>query len=262
MVDTVDTYKLPVKNIFIEALQLPGRHMATLIRIGSPFLIVVLASTIVNHFFQYDSVENSSLNFIGFIIISAIIFVVTLVMAIVGCHRTFLMDHKDVAETKAIRWGGRETRFIGWTIVIGLCAALIAIPLMMVLRPFFLTLHNSSSENFFFLRSIRILIGLPTYYFISRWSLLLPATATDNRYNFSWSWYLSKGNGIRLTVLVGLLPFATELLFELMPTYDSLLYSLFTEAAWLVIAVIEIGVLSLSYQYLSQNIVQQSDISE
>jgi len=262
MVDTVDTYKLPVVKIFIEALQLPGRHLATLIRIGSPFLIVVLAITAVNHFFQYDSVENSSLPFWGSFALIAIMFVATSVMAIVGCHRTFLMDPKEVTETKPIRWGGREMRFVGWWIVIVLCAALTAIPLIMVLTPFFLPLNNSSSENFFLSRWIRILIGLPPSYFISRWSLLLPAVATDKRYNLPWSWFLSKGNGIRLTVLVGLLPFVTDSLFELMPTFDSLLYSLFTGVVWIVVAVIEIGLLSLSYQYLSQNIVQQRDNSE
>ncbi len=65
------------------------------------------------------------------------------------------------------------------------------------------------------------------------------------------AWSLSKGNSLRLTFLVGVIPLLTDsFFFSLLPESDSLIYRGFYYLAWAVVAVIEVGILSLSYQWL------------
>ncbi len=94
----------------------------------------------------------------------------------------------------------------------------------------------------------------PYLYFFSRWSLVLPATAIDETFDMSLSWSLSKGNGIRLMFLLGLIPVITNQLLELTLNYDSILFKIFLVIIGVVISVFEIAILSLSYRLLSENV--------
>lgn len=101
---------------------------------------------------------------------------------------------------------------------------------------------------------LQIILPIFQSYIFSRLSLVLPATAIDERnFTISSAWKISSGNGWRLTLLVALLPFTIYLLLNFLPEYDSILYYLITWFAWLIVSVIEIGLLSLSYSYLSKH---------
>ncbi len=97
----------------------------------------MLAVLVILQYFNFSLVDrtiylasdNSAL--FGFLLIH--VFLATLVMAVVGCHRIFLMNNNDVKATKTIRWTGREFRFIGWWIVLGLIASIITIPLTLII---------------------------------------------------------------------------------------------------------------------------------
>jgi len=96
------------------------------------------------------------------------------------------------------------------------------------------------------------ILSLPLYYLVSRWSLVFPSSAIGmRRMSLRWSWQLSAGNGWRLTLLIGLPPVASGLLFSLLPTSDSIFLAMLVAVAWPIVIAIEIGLLSLSYAYLA-----------
>ena len=157
-------------------------------------------------------------------------------------------------ETKAFRWTTRETRYIGWWIGIMIMVFFVALPLGLLLMPLITDTTNNLLNSQFFTLSVGGVLSIPIYYVISRFSLILPATAIDiNGKSLSWAWKLSSGNSWRLTLLIGLAPFTTDLILNALPTYNSLLYSLSIAGVWLIIGVVEIGLLSLSYSWLSKN---------
>jgi hypothetical protein len=225
---------LPIVSTFLEALSFPYKHYRLLLKVGLPLIITEILGTTLSHFFS-DS-ESTALAI--FSILLNIAFYLSLVMAIVGCHRIFLLDSSVVEGSNLFNWTGNEIKYIGWMIFIGLCASLIPLPLILM----------TSLENFL---AIAVLINIPICYVISRWSLVLPSSAIDiHGKNLTWSWELSDGNGWRLTLLIGFLPFIMDIVFSSLPTCDSIIYSLFHGAAWLIVGCIEVGLLSLSYKFL------------
>ena len=244
--------KLPVLDIFLEAIYLPIKHFRVLLKFGSPLIILSGLFFIYLSIFSGDNESNEYSSIIK--ILFNILTIASILMAVVGCHRTFLMSPEDVNNTRAIRWTGREMRFLGWWVAIGVITCIIAIPFAMVEMPIIRNLLEYEAKYKFYFYLILILVNLPIYYFIARWSLILPAAAIDKR-NLSlfWAWDLSKDNGLRLLVLIGLIPLLAELIFNLfIPNSASLIFTYFINLLWFVISVMEIGLLSLSYAYLSK----------
>ncbi len=246
--------KLPVLKIFSEAVLLPIKYTRILFKVGLPLIIAGSLLTI------YGDSPLSNRNtdwewgetfFPGLLI--DVLFLVSLVMAIIGCHRIFLMDRSEVEKMKFFGWTGNELRYAGWWVLIGLCAGLITLPFMLLI-PIMTPLFNRLFENQDVLDILLVVVNLPIYYVASRWALILPSSAIGiHEKTFSWSWQLSDGNGWRLTFLIGFLPVTLELMLGLLPTFDSIFYSLFVGFIWLIVGVIETGLLSLSYSYLEPN---------
>lgn len=57
----------------------------------------------------------------------------------------------------------------------------------------------------------------PFYYLFGRWVLVFPAIAIDQDPKLSWSWKQTKGNGLRMFILVGFLPLTVGNLWYLLP---------------------------------------------
>lgn len=245
---------LPVLDIFQEAFKLPLIHFPALLRVGSPFLVVVVLWFLGTQFNVLGDLEGED----GYPFLLAMLFAIAavggVVMSIVGCHRVFLMSQDEVNNTKPFRWSGREWRFVGWWVVMGICVFLVMLPISMIVMPFVISTLDLQSESHYLLVIVMVLINLPAYYLISRWSLMLPATAVDQRPDMTWAWELSSGNGLRLTVLIGLFPILVDVIFEFLPAMDSVIYALLIVPIWLIVATIEIGILSLSYRWLVADI--------
>ncbi len=235
--------KLPVVTIFTEAISLPFKHYRLLLKVGLP--LIISGGLLITFFPENGKSELLT----GLIVLIAIAFFVSLIMTIVGCHRLFLMDSSVVEQARPFNWTGNEIKYIGWWLLIGICTSLIALPFLFMLS------LSSSQDNIFGNNAIlSAVIYIPIYYVASRWSLVLPSSAIDRHgKSLTWSWRLSDGNGWRLTFLIGFLPFILDALLRLLPAYDSIIYSLFLGIVWLVVGVIEIGLLSLSYAFLASN---------
>lgn len=248
--------KLPVVKIFLTAITMPKRYHRQLFMIGWPLLITGTLVTLP----PYLSIggEDSYMDeAVG--VVTMIAFLATLVMAVVGCHRLFIFGPKPDAEYKAFDWTGNEIKYSGWWILIGLMAGIISIPLMLVLMPFMQANLDTYADTQPLYLLVLGLIYIPVYYVVSRWSLVLPASATDTHgKSLSWAWDLSSNNGWRLTILVSFLPFITDLLFGLLPEELPLIVDLIIGFVWVVIGVIEVSLLSLSYSFIRSHQVDES----
>jgi len=240
---------LPLIEIFITSIRLAAKKSKLFFKFGSPFVLIGLILFLFINASIFESDANIFIDIAIFILEIGIF--ATAVMAIVGCHRVFLLNETEVLETKVLRLGGRELRFIGWWIVIGLCVSIVVIPMLLLAVPLVLDfIDNTFSDKDVAGNIIVPLMGLPVYYLVARWSLLLPATAIDQRPNLGWAWSLSKGNSMRLTLLVGIVPLVSAILMNFLSETDSIIYKGLVEMVWLVVMVVEIGLLSLSYQWL------------
>jgi len=155
---------------------------------------VVAAAGLVNGIFAWLLVENiESTAFIWVYFLGGGL-VYTLLA--VNVHRLVLnASNKPVLH----RWTWRETRFLGWLAVIYFYVYLIfLIPLALLASPF-----EYFKSDYDWLWNAAT---LPGGYLFARLSLLLPATALDQRQNMAWAWGLTDKNGWRLLVLLWVLP--------------------------------------------------------
>ena len=245
------TPKLPLVSIFKDALRFPYKHYRSLLKVGLPIFVTGAIYSIFNQFSESYAVNFSVyvLNILLFIGVA-----LSLVVGIIGCHRIFLLGEDVVQNTNSFNWTGNEIRYIGWWILIGVFSSLIVIPFLVVLVPLLTASMNTEFDNYRLLAGLFILVQFPILYVVSRWSLVLPASAISNHgKSLSWSWQLSSENGWRLTLLISILPFLTNLVFSSIPSHSSLVLTLLEGALWLIVGVIEVGILSLSYKFLVAN---------
>lgn len=137
----------------------------------------------------------------------------------VNVHRTLLRAEKPVL----VRWTMRETRFLGWLVVIYVYFALIFALLGLLIGAMTgdaLDLYGGD----WVAALVFLLLSLPGAYLGARLSMLLPATAVDRRQGFAWAWALTDGNGFRLVALLWVLPFAYTMLIPNWATDNAVLY--------------------------------------
>lgn len=127
----------------------------------------------------------------------------------ISVHRLLLN-----AEQPAIRyWRMREVRFIGWVLFLVVFFALI----FAVLGGFISKLGGAQFELFkgdWTAILVFLLLSIPGAYICARFSMLLPATALDRKPKLAWAWALTKGNGLKLAVLLWIMPFVLSYLYS------------------------------------------------
>lgn len=251
--------RLPIMATFLEALTLPYKHYRALPKVGLPLIVTLGMGESLFYFFPDTEGGYLELAFFGLIGIALLL---SLVMAIVGCHRIFLLGDSVAEKSRLLNWTGSAINYAGWCIYIWLCvifAFLTFFPFVIVCMWLW-----ESARHFFdnyptFLSAIgavvvvvgSALFGVLYLYVISRWSLVLPSSAMGiHGKSLAWSWRLSSGSGWRLTLLIGFLPLALGSILGLLPEADSTAIFLLYVALWLVVGVIEVGLLSLSYRFL------------
>ena len=232
---------LAIRPIVVQAFVETGRHWRALFRalLVPAFLIAALP-------LAFDSNEETS----GW---STLLWALSLLISAiyaVSCHRIMLLGEAALPNRYGIYWTQRETRFIGWSIVIAILAAFSFIPLGVVVG---FDAFNALGESFNWLTWL--VIYAPAAYVTSRVSMVLPATAIDLRPSIEQSWNRTKDNGWRLTVAL-----ATPGLLSSIPVYalgraisvpEGALVSFISALCLCLIGVVEITVLSVSFRFLS-----------
>lgn len=161
----------------------------------------------------------------------------------ISVHRLLLN-----AEQPSIRlWQKREVRFMGWLLFIFFSFALIYTVFGIFLsqvgdKPFESFKRNGIIWLF-------LLSSLPGAYLCARLSMLLPATAIDRTPKLAWSWALTKGNGIKLVVLLWFLPLAFTMFYAGWSTESPVMY-LAVNLVINVLTALEIALLSVAFKTL------------
>jgi hypothetical protein len=248
-------YKLPIFRVCLEVFQSIKSKMTSFMRVGLlPYIMYfIIVAILIGYFKQLTG---------WILLIMMSVSIVPPVMGLVGVHRIFLTNKKDTIQIKTFRWSRREINY---------CLNLFEILILnlIITSIIYAILENVFSSSAAVARSVldenEVWFKMPLSlwyivtllfggYFVSRWLLILPATSMGKKLKFSEAWFLSKGNGVRLTFLITIIPFISALVFEFIPVLDSKIYSLFITLFSLAVTVFEIGLISLSYQYLLSNV--------
>ncbi|MEW6529757.1 MAG: hypothetical protein AB1473_02900 [Thermodesulfobacteriota bacterium] len=239
---------IPVIATIRDAVTIPWRQQAIMFRALVPISLVLIA--------LLTAMERMKVEAGGMIyaLVFYILFIPAFAVFAITCHRLILLGGDSVPKHGLAKWTRRETRFVGWTLLIGfyyLCIGFVLAILLIGLTLFFEPLISPSPVVMKLAGgATAVLVWIPCLYWGARYSILLPATAVDERPNLEWAWKVSQGNGWRLVLVVGVLPMALQTGPGFLLGY-SIVVDVLLHAATCILYVIEIAALSLSYRYLT-----------
>lgn len=120
-----------------------------------------------------------------------------------SCHRVILLGEESLPSRYGIYWTMRETRFLGWVVLVGTVYMLLVFPFQVA------TLYLPRSWW-----DWQLMWYLPTLlatYIDGRISLVLPATAVGERSSIVESWRLTRSRGLHIAAALFIAAVATDL---------------------------------------------------
>lgn len=170
---------------------------------------------------------------------------------IINFHRVYILD-ETVGLIDNFKWRRCETLFFKAStklfilyILLGFLTVFLVFPVISV-DP---ATQGQDGSAFLF---VGILIQVGFGYLASRVSLVLPSAATDERVSIAEAWKKSGPYHGKLFVLIGVIPFLTSIGISLLPQFESIVFFALIAVIWCVVAVIELGLLSLSWERIKQ----------
>ncbi|MBI5249668.1 MAG: hypothetical protein HY912_09250 [Desulfomonile tiedjei] len=247
---------LPVMAIIRQAIAICWLKRAVMFRALLPAALFLIASHMLIQLLMMKVLGP------GYAAISGIILVVVVGMAFavfaVTCHRLIIMGDDSVSKYGLSGWSPRETRFVGWLLLGYVCFLAVGAAVGIPVFGLALLLGLPSRP---WVVIVTILVTIPCVYVFARISILLPATAVDERPNIKWAVDTTENNGWRLVLIVSILP----LVLDKFPAY-LLGYSVVADFAIHVVEcvlyAVEIACLSLSYQHLTGRVTYGSEVAE
>ena len=198
-------YKLPVLNIILNTfIFIWWKRRALSKAVALPALSLILLNSAVH-------IRGAALSQPAFWLVYLSNLFLFCLLAI-ACHRFVLLAIPS-APSERFRWTRRESRFIIFFIVFTALYVFVSI--------FMTTLLGTVAGNiispgpsegpaaaeperwFIWVNYFSVIIG---YYFLSRMSLIFPATAIDHKVGLRWALSSSSYNGWRLFIIVGVMP--------------------------------------------------------
>jgi hypothetical protein len=178
---------------------------------------------------------------------------VAAVLIAISCHRIILLGAESLPNRWGVYWTRRELAFLGRVTLFGLVTAA---PLgVLRMFPELLPYRDGYAD---LLRPILFVWWLLIAYPVSRLSLTLPATATDNALRLSDAWRASRHNGWRLTLVLLPVPLFLRAFHEawalLAPPPDHVVLASLGTYVFGLLGALEIAALSCSYRSLSRSI--------
>ncbi len=119
----------------------------------------------------------------------------------VVCHRLVLLQADKPLKPYALTVTRREMVFSLNLIVIAVVALMLAWVLSIPLIPL---LNSFSFSNWAIF--IPIVMGMLQTYFLGRFCLVLPSIAIDERISLKQSWMVTRGSGLRIFCIIGVVP--------------------------------------------------------
>jgi len=244
--------KLPVYKIILGSLAVPWVYRRLLVRnLSTTSIFVVLLGLAGSQVQKILTLPPWILIFVP--ILFVLLWMIVFTRFAVNCHRTVLLGaDASIKPFQLFSWSRRENAFLVRVLVVSVLVGLATI----MFTSFFGTVAGLIFPGETFLKehfnTIESLAEIPATYLLARLCLVLPATALDNKQSFRWAYEISSGNGIRIALTIGLLPWLLDwLVSEVIPEGSSLALSLVYYLVTLVVMVVEISALSLSYKELA-----------
>lgn len=245
--------KLPIKNIVIQSWDLIKENYVKLIMASILYIIFTIAISIYN-FVTIDP-KNPDIGILNYLII--LLWFIIFVYTSVRFHRIFLLSGDEVSNSLWFEWTSRENKFLTRWLVIMLWMMLISIP---IFGGVFFILSFNPDKNSSSFEIISFLFMILVYYFISRFSLVLPSVAIDHEHTSTkWSWRTSKGNSFRFFVLLSVLPLAVGIIVSFLPVQTNIFASLVGDALNIITIPFTICFLSLSYKFFIENVMENEE---
>ena len=169
----------------------------------------------------------------------------------VTTHRLVLLDPAAVAARIMPSWSARETRFFFRLVSVGIVFAVVTWVTLAVLINAWMAFRQAPDPEMF--EWMAFAARAPAIYFFGRLCLVFPATAVDRETGFKWAWRLSAGNGWRLFVLVGVLPWLISYaLAFLWREHATVPETVVLTVVAITLFAVEIAAISLSYRELTK----------
>jgi hypothetical protein len=235
--------RLPIAKVILGAFLIPWHLRALFLRaLAVPIVCQILLVL------AWDYAAHALTSSAAWLLYVVYLLLFTLIA--VRCHRLMLLDAETERVTELPKWTWRETRFLGYCLALWLIATPVFMIALTVISIPFVNLPATSSAGVV-PPYVGYLASIPAYYFFARFCLTLPAVAIDADSRLGVAWAHSSGNGWRLFIVVGVLPFAISYLLSLIYFAErnvvlDMLYAVLTN----VLLVVEIAALSLSYREL------------
>jgi hypothetical protein len=245
---------MEIKAIVIKAFCEFGQNKISFFKNFLPSIFALIALGLGLYAFDIEnrlSQEKPEMGFIPLILVAVIVFLVFLAKSIVHTHRTFILSEKaSIKELFTLT--RRDFRFIKKFIALNLVMLLIGMVILVVLGKYLLELAKDT-ENEVILFAIGSITTLMTAFVWSRLAIVLPSAALDQPLSIQSAWKISDDHSAKLFIGVGLLPVLTDGIISYLPSFDSHFYSASIGVVWCMVAIIEIGVLSLIYKDITEN---------
>jgi hypothetical protein len=172
----------------------------------------------------------------------------------VACHRLVLLGADSASVRIVPRWSRRETKFAAWFMAVwAICMVTTYVLLSLAISIVSWVSRSALDQLGEQFAWMQLVAKLPAAYVFARLCLVLPAAAVDESPEFKWTWELTRNNGWRLVVVIGVLPWVISHLLGLLyrqnaTAFEAILITLLGFAC----IPVEIAALSLSYRELTR----------
>jgi len=246
MTDPSSAPRLPVLKVIVGACAWPWYRRTAFVRaLLVPYLLLV--SLMVAYCYAGNDVIAST----WWAVYAAYVFL--FVHLAVNCHRVVLLNEANASMWTLPKWSWRETRFLGWFLLIWLIAAVGKMIVIIIPTITFTTgLGGEASKPSSGINFADYVGTVVFWYIFARLSLVLPSIAVDEKLSLSETLKRSHANGWRLLVVVCVLPYVTSFVTQhILRKNASAAEYIIMLSVWTIFLTIEISALSLSYRELS-----------
>jgi hypothetical protein len=161
-----------------------------------------------------------------------------------SCHRIILLGAESLPNEFGLYWSYRETRFTGWLVAVAIVYALVSAPFALLILVAPQLLHDLQISWY-----LQVFVAS---YFEGRFSMVLPATAVDQKMDLRGSWYLTRGSGLAIAVALFIpalgMDFLHLLVANLLEEHSLLLATLVSEILVFPMIAVAVSVLSVTYR--------------
>ncbi|MGR5237927.1 sugar transporter [Vibrio alfacsensis] len=185
----------------------------------------------------------------GFFFTTLVLYPLVAAMAAVRIHRIYLTHEYMQSALDIVRLSMRELRFIGWWILFGISMIVtLALPLFVI--TFLIIAESGESSGMMMINITTLIASIPAYWVLSRWSLVLPATALDHEpRGLGNAWRQSRPYNKQVFILMGVIPLLFGTLSQIVfAQFSHLGVMLISGLLFGVFGAYQIALLSLSYR--------------